>query len=165
MVSVGNYGGVVSSHDNIFYVGPSTLTRGYQYFTNHVHLSFHRCHCVAAFQLQSFITLQHIISLRGWKKFHPLLVQATQTFQKSHDVLSHGVLSNNWLILLIFLGKLTYELRQMSLPSWWIYMQKPPKYLKPNVFRWILFFLNIWLWEDQTPLLECMIDANSNAMW
>ena len=32
MVSVGNYRGVVSSRDKIFYVGPSTHTRGYGKF-------------------------------------------------------------------------------------------------------------------------------------
>ena len=57
MVSVGNYRGVVSSRDKIFYVGPSTHTRGsgkfviarYARFTNsnaklrlglHLHLDF-----------------------------------------------------------------------------------------------------------------------------
>ena len=34
MVSVGNYDGVLSSSDEIYYVGPSTYTQGYGKFLN-----------------------------------------------------------------------------------------------------------------------------------
>ena len=53
MVSVGNYRGVVSSHDKIFYAGPSTHTWGYGKFVNARYTHFTNsyaelllCHCL-----------------------------------------------------------------------------------------------------------------------
>ena len=66
MVSVGNYRGVVSSRDKIFYVGPSTHTWGYGKFVNARYARFTNSN--AKLRLRLRLHLDFLPSLRSGKK-------------------------------------------------------------------------------------------------
>ena len=65
MVSVGNYRGVVSSRDKIFYVGPSTHTWGYGKFVNARYARFTNSN--AKLRLRLCLHLDFLPSLPGKK--------------------------------------------------------------------------------------------------
>ena len=71
MVSVGNYRGVVSSRDKIFYVGPSTHTWGYGKFVNARYARFTNSN--AKLRLRLRLHLDFLPSLHSGKKpaIHP----------------------------------------------------------------------------------------------
>ena len=66
MVSVGNYRGMVSSRDKIFYVGPSTHTRGYGKFVIARYARFTNSN--AKLQLHLCLHLEFLPSLHSSKK-------------------------------------------------------------------------------------------------